>query len=68
MVRERLWLPGSLAPDVAFSVLVPGGELTHEPLGLVTAAATAAAFSAAPAPLSRVARIAGSCHDTPGGR
>lgn len=37
---RRLWLPGlvagSLAPDVAYYVPVPGGELTHEPLGLVT--------------------------------
>ncbi|MEV6628970.1 DUF4184 family protein [Amycolatopsis sp. NPDC051114] len=37
---RRLWLPGlvagSLAPDVAYYLPVPGGELTHEPLGLVT--------------------------------
>jgi hypothetical protein len=35
-----LWLPGlvagSLAPDVAYYAPVPGGALTHEPLGLVS--------------------------------
>ncbi|MGW5746016.1 DUF4184 family protein [Amycolatopsis sp. NPDC003861] len=35
-----LWLPGlvagSLAPDVAYYVPLPGGELTHEPMGLVS--------------------------------
>ncbi|MEU8637016.1 DUF4184 family protein [Amycolatopsis sp. NPDC048633] len=39
-LARRLWLPGlvagSLAPDVAYYLPVPGGELTHEPLGLVT--------------------------------
>ncbi|WP_284742516.1 DUF4184 family protein [Amycolatopsis sp. RTGN1] len=39
-LARRLWLPGlvagSLAPDVAYYVPLPGGELTHEPLGLVT--------------------------------
>ncbi|WIX92799.1 DUF4184 family protein [Amycolatopsis sp. DG1A-15b] len=35
-----LWLPGlvagSLAPDVAYYLPVPGGALTHEPVGLVS--------------------------------
>ncbi|MDX3193263.1 DUF4184 family protein [Streptomyces sp. MN03-5084-2B] len=39
-LARRLWLPGlvagSLAPDVAYYVPIPGGELTHEPVGLVS--------------------------------